>query len=150
MRSRAFRQGWVRQFMARAWATSGLLPRRSDSPAEGGLALSHSSTRFPFIPAELNSGSHDASPLKCLRASRVIRVSGKTEISSTHSQFPKNCIIKPGHWPSLRVVVCFLLPSVLCFILLGNSCPAELSSVSEVFSSILLTAPRCCNRYNNM
>lgn len=126
MHSRTFQQGWVRQFTAHAWASSGLLLRCSDSPAEGGLGLSHSSTRFPFIPAELNSSSHGASPLKCLGATRIIRVSGKTETFSTHSQFPKNCIIKPGHWPSLCVVVCFLLPSVLCFILLGNSRPAEL------------------------
>ena len=107
MRSRAFQQGWVRWLAARAWATSGLLLRCSDSPAEEGPGLSHSSTRFPFVPAELNSGSHGASPLKCLRATRIIRVSGKTEIFSTHSQFPKNCIIKPGHWPPLCVVVLF-------------------------------------------
>lgn len=47
-------------------------------------------------------------------------------------------------------VLSFVFYSVLCFILLGSSHPAELSCVSEVFSSKLLTAPRCCKRYNNM
>lgn len=108
-------------------------------PCRRRAGLSHSRTRFPFIPAELNSSSHGASPLKCLGASRIIRLSGKTEIFSTHSQFPKNRIIKPAHEPSLCAVI-FLLSSVLCFTLLGSRHPAELSSVSEVFSSKLLTA----------
>lgn len=144
MRSRAFQQGWVCRLTTHAWATSGLLLR---FPCKGGLGLSHSNTSLPFIPAELNRGSHAASPLKYFGATRIISMSGKTEIFSTRSQFPKNCIIKPGQWPCLSVVICFLLPSVLCLIL-GSSCPTELSSVSGLFSSELRTAPQCRNRYN--
>lgn len=110
MRSRAFQQGWVCRLTTHAWVTSGLLLR---FPCKGGLGLSHRNTSLPFIPAELNRGSHAASPLKYFGGTRIISMSGKTEIFSTHSQFPKNYIIKPGHLFLLLFVFSYPLCSAL-------------------------------------
>lgn len=115
----AFQQGRFQPPAALARAACGLLLM----PPQKRTAAVTQQDKVPVCSRRLNTSSHRASLLKCLADTIIMRVSGKTEIVCARSQFPKNCIIKPGRWPSLHVVVCFLRASVLCFILPGSMPP---------------------------